>query len=258
MGNEMARWGRLAVLAGLAALVLSACSVRGNLGNIFGQRTPPPIATVANDHPARGGRVSQNWSGYESLVAGVTSVTATWQVPKVAGPADSDSSTWVGIGGDHSDSLIQAGTEQLVVKGQPQYHAWYELLPAGPQPLDEITPLPGDTVTVTIALAAPNSWQIQATDHDANQTATRVVAYASCECSAEWIEEAPSANGVETTLANFTSVTFTNCAISLRGQSFTFSSTRKSPIRMADALGRTLAQPQVPTGDGFAIVYTAA
>lgn len=250
-------WWRVAPFA-LVITLLSACSVQSNLTNIFGQRTPSPLTVVANDHPALGGRVSQNWAGYEAILPNVTTITATWQMPRVAGSVESDSSTWIGIGGDRSATLIQAGTDQLIQKGKPLYYAWIELLPAGPQVLREITPLPGDTVTFTIAQVGADSWRIDAVDKDANQKTSRTIAYHSCLCSAEWIEEAPNANGVETTLANFGSVTFTNCVATWRDATASFVQAHARPIRMGDNRGATLAQPQQPIGDGFSIVYTGS
>ena len=53
---------------------------------------------------------------------------------------DEYSSTWGGIGGGcletsctvTDQTLIQAGTEQDVVSGKPQYSAWWKLIPARP------------------------------------------------------------------------------------------------------------------------------
>ncbi|MBA3825551.1 MAG: hypothetical protein H0X24_16840, partial [Ktedonobacterales bacterium] len=217
----------LGTLVAIMAL-LTACNGPVTLGKItFGkQRTPPTVVTVSNSDPTsdRLTSRSQNWAGYTiattppAKTPHVTAISATWQVPQVTGPANSDSSTWVGIGGVKNDSLIQAGTDQLMQNGKVGYYAWIELLPALPQPVQGITLLPGDTVTVSIKYESGQAWTISITDKDANITVTQKVTYASCFCSAEWIEEAPSINGQQATLADFTSVTFTNMTATVGGK----------------------------------------
>jgi hypothetical protein len=256
--------------AWLAALLLVSMGVAA-CGNItigvatFGQRTSPAIVTVANTNPAPTAKRSQNWAGYFTTVADVTSISATWQVPRVAAPSDSDSSTWIGIGGIRSSSLIQAGTDQGVQHGTPYYFAWYELLPALPQTFANIDLLPGDTVTFTIASTGNGNWKISVHDRDANADDSATVAYASCDCSTEWIEEAPSVKGKETPLANFTSVTFTGLAATVRNAAIHPDSICGNvqprrpgcvvPLRMVDANGVTIVQPQRLSNDSFSAVY---
>src|SRR5690348_8189907 len=86
---------------------------------------------------------STNWWGYNqgALESGKSlfhSITANWNVPKASQHKkgeDEFSSTWGGIGGGcletsctlTDNTLIQAGTEQDVISGQPQYSAWWEI-----------------------------------------------------------------------------------------------------------------------------------
>ena len=280
----MRRRPATALLVGLvvgALVLLTACNGHVTVGNItFGkQRTPPTVVTVANNEPTPDNLTSrsQNWAGYTiATVAStkhatqphVTAIMATWQVPQVTGPANSDSSTWIGIGGVKNNSLIQAGTDQLVQGGKVGYYAWIELLPALPQQVRGIDLLPGDTVTVSITYQSGQTWQITVADKDANQSATQQVTYTSCFCSAEWIEEAPSIDGQQATLANFTSVTFTNIAATVGGKqavpqqpcglSLKISLTCASPIRMVDGSGRDIVQPQVVHAGSFSAVYVYA
>ncbi len=268
----MAGWS--GALVALLAL-LAACSGPVTLGNItFGkQRTPPTVVTVSNSDPtpARLTSRSQNWAGYiiaatpPAKVPRVTAISATWQVPQVTSATNADSSTWVGIGGVKNDSLIQAGTDQLVQNGKVGYYAWVELLPALPQPVRGIDLLPGDTVTVAISYESGQTWQIRITDKDANKTVTQKVTYASCFCSAEWIEEAPSINGQQATLANFTSVTFSGMSATVGGKAaipasvcprpLTVALTCATPIRMVDGAGKDIVQPQVIHAGSFSAVY---
>lgn len=254
--NRLTTTGMLLTLLYL----VTACSGNLNIGGItFGrQRAPSTVVTVANTNPASHSVPSQNWAGYATRHAsGVTSIAATWQVPQVTAPNESDSSTWIGIGGIQSSSLIQAGTDQLLHNGKPFYYAWIELLPAPPQRMTDIDLLPGDTITVTIAQQQGNQWNITMKDLDSSQSVTQKVKYTSCLCSAEWIEEAPSINGQETQLANFTSATFTNCSAIIAGQQVTPAKLHVEAIAMITPAGKKLVEPQALAGDTFSVVDVA-
>ncbi len=259
----------LAALTLIAVLSLAACGplTLGNLRITFGQqRTPRTVVIVPNTNPVPDhlAKPSQNWAGYARVAfcgtldcpmgTGVSAISATWQVPQTLGPANSDSSTWIGVGGVNSNSLIQAGTDQYVQHGKSHYYAWIETLPQLPQPLNEIDLLPGDMVTVTISRTGPQQWSIQIVDHDANESVSRSISYPSCACSGEWIEEAPSVNNQQTQLADFKSVTFTQCSITLDGLAQTPADVDAHAIRMVDSLGSTIVVPQVLDGDAFSVV----
>jgi hypothetical protein len=257
------RWlrGGASAAALLAVTMLLASCGSFKIGNVsfgFGQsRTPHAIVTVANTNPVFRASPSQNWSGYTVVQSGVTSVSATWQVPQVQSPPNSDSSTWVGIGGVDDNTLIQAGTDQLLTNGQPQYYVWIEMLPKAPQIVNEIDLLPGDYVTVSITQSGPTSWTVKINDHDAKQSAQKTLSYVSCACSAEWIEEAPSVNNHQSRLADFISVTFTACSLTVDGSATTPDESNARAIRMVNAYGRTIVQPQILQDDSFSLVDTA-
>ncbi len=267
-GSGMMRWTRWSVPAVLAvSLALSGCGTGITIGAVtFGnQRTPPTIVTVANTDPAPFASHSQNWSGYYMQEWGMTTVQGSWQVPRVTGPRESDSSTWVGIGGVRNNSLIQAGTDQLIQKGKTYYFAWYELLPAPPQTFKNLNVLPGDNVTFSITYQGGDTWRIDATDHDARQQASKTVHYHSCQCSAEWIEEAPTVRQQQAQLANFGSVTFTNIGATIQHETVIpsrmcpFPLRQKPycsvPIRMVDRDDVTLVEPQRLYPGTFSLVY---
>lgn len=261
MGMRQASRQRLLSVVGMLALLctsLTACNGHITLGNVtFGRRTPQPVITVANDHPvARNkARSSQNWAGYTiNQVDGVSAISASWQVPQVLGPANSDSSTWIGIGGIQSNTLIQAGTDQLVQDGKPYYYAWVEMLPALPLPIKSIEVLQGDMVSFSINNTGKNQWQVTVTNSTSGQHATQNVSYASCACSAEWIEEAPNGKTKQSPLAQFTSVSFTGCTVVIHGQSQGLSRTHYEALRMVDLLDKPLVQPQILQGNDFSVV----
>jgi hypothetical protein len=265
--GRSARWVGVSIIwLAILGVTLSGC---GNLTvgpvTFDAQRTPRQVITVGNTDPVPFAARSQNWAGYFVREYDATAVSATWQVPRVTGPANSDSSTWIGIGGVKNNSLIQAGTDQLLQKGKSYYYAWYELLPALPQPFNHIDLLPGDIVTFTIIATGPQSWNITVVDHDANEHQTQVVTYPSCRCSAEWIEEAPTIQQQQVTLADFTSVTFQSISTTRRGKTFTPawlcppqappSAHCVTPVRMVDPRGVPMVEPQVLHNGSFSLVY---
>ncbi|MDE3077744.1 MAG: hypothetical protein KGJ86_20175, partial [Chloroflexota bacterium] len=98
--------------------------------------SPSPRVPPAPISPAGRG-VSRNWSGYAASGGAFTSVGGTWTVPKAtsSGSLGADAA-WVGIGGEHSRDLIQAGTEETVLRsGRVQYDAWIEMLPQYSHPV---------------------------------------------------------------------------------------------------------------------------
>jgi hypothetical protein len=175
---------------------------------------------------------SSNWSGY--IVASdlnnpqpkVTSINASWTVPTVNGPtAGSYSATWIGVGGQFDDTLIQIGTEQNYIQGG-QYSAWYELLPSNSVTIDSLTVSPGDSIIASISLldSAANMWSTEIHDVTSNQSFHNSFTYVSSMLSAEWIVEAPIVNNRARTLANFGAVTFTGCTATIGGNVGTISS----------------------------------
>ncbi|HEY3118270.1 MAG TPA: G1 family glutamic endopeptidase, partial [Chloroflexota bacterium] len=152
--------------------------------------TPAPQVPPAVISP-QGRGTSANWAGYAATQGTFTSVSGTWTVPQPAmdGTQGADA-TWVGIGGEHSRDLIQAGTEAAVSSGnRVRYYAWIEMLPDYSKPVP-LAVHPGDSVTVSLAQQEPGSWLISFNNHTTGATFNRTVQYQSSLSSAEWIEEA--------------------------------------------------------------------
>jgi Peptidase A4 family len=85
-----------------------------------------------------GSETSSNWSGFEahSGSRSYVAVESQWYVPEIfTGEPDNVtwSSTWVGLDGDGTADLVQAGTNQEYIDiglfSYPDYAAWTELLP---------------------------------------------------------------------------------------------------------------------------------
>jgi hypothetical protein len=113
---------------------------------------------------------SLDWSGYvvasdfENPQPLVSGVNASWTVPKVTiSQKDTFCSTWVGIGGQTDETLIQAGTEQDSVNGKDTYFAWYELLPYDAVQVSTIKVSAGDRIIASINLidSNTNEWLIK-------------------------------------------------------------------------------------------------
>jgi hypothetical protein len=136
------------------------------------------------------------------------------------------SASWVGIGGSclNADcasvdsTLVQTGTAQIIESdGTTVYYAWYELLPASETVIGTPTTnpvFPGDSIKASVTCVnnctanQQQLWSISIKDLTQNWSYSIQVAYASSLASAEWIEEAPTANGNVLPLANYGTVTF--------------------------------------------------
>ena len=236
---------------------------------------------------------SSNWSGYMVTTAatsgctpatGVTysSVSGTWTVPAVT-PTSSGgllggvvrrstySALWTGIDGVNDSNLIQAGTEQDVSGGTPQYSAWWEILPAPETVIPSITVHPGDAISVAIGKGASpcaaGQWLISVTDATADSQGrgspfTTCQSYSGQQTSAEWVVEAPLVNGMQSTIANYGSALFDKGTVNGAsvvlvpgdGGEMTASS---GFLGLQSTAVSTPSPPDTgaPAGDGFACAY---
>ena len=116
---------------------------------------PPPVKPVSKPTPAPaspGGGLgmtvttstSDNWSGYDVLDNGITSVHGTFTVPSLQSDETCNTalSQWVGIDGADNSDLIQAGVQESPIDAYgdcsaPNYFSvqpWWEILPATMRP----------------------------------------------------------------------------------------------------------------------------
>ncbi len=183
-----------------------------------GGLTPAPARWARAPRPATAGPTfdaqSTNWSGVIDTGSVYSGVGGQWTVPSVqptASPAYSG--TWIGIDGTSIDSshagLIQTGTGQN--SGPTQYYAWYEIVPAPPQVINQPV-APGDDMAATIIEQSAGLWQISIGDLTKGWAEQGDFTYNGPDTSAEWIEEAPTVNGSQSTLADFGSVGFSDIA----------------------------------------------
>lgn len=201
----MRRW-----LVPILAVLISTAFAGGASAKTAPASTGSPGGTATHGAPIAVLKANQstNWFGYnqgilESGSSGYHSITADWTVPKASQHKkgeDEYSSTWAGIGGGCVDAgcavgdntLIQAGTEQDMVGGRPQYSAWWEIIPA-PSVAISMTVAPADHMHLDIHETVANSevWSITLVDVTRNETFTQTVPYSSTYATAEWIEETP-------------------------------------------------------------------
>jgi hypothetical protein len=222
--------------------------------------------------------VSSNWAGYALAAADTqqptfTSVTSTWTQPKAdcsdGGP--SDSAFWIGLGGFNQDSqaLEQIGTSaDCTSAGQPNYYAWYEIVPAPPVNL-KLKIVPGDTITTSVNVNG-TSVLVQIKDRTRRTSVTKQLTVAAPDLTtAEVVAEAPSQcdnSGCNPLpLANFGSVTFTKFATTADGHAGTLTDPTWSAVAIQLVPGDPLegsaagAAPAQVSADGrsFSVAWQA-
>lgn len=193
-------WLGLAVAAA-AALVLSAVQLQ------------PPAVHGPDQHT--GALTSLNWAGLAQggSARSFDSAAASWMVPtaRCAPGETSYSIAWVGLDGYSSKTVEQVGTESSCNSGAPVYRAWYELYPAAPVFLDRVAVNPGDAVNASVSFrrgAFVIHMDVAGQPFDTVQQSS-----GAARSSAEYIVEAPVANGTVVDFTRISPVSFYNLAI---------------------------------------------
>jgi hypothetical protein len=175
--------------------------------------------------PAAGTETSSNWSGavvYAPAGDSFKWIEGDWVVPDVAAPATGQEyycATWIGIDGDGSDDVFQAGVEsQVSAGGQVQVYPWWEWYPTPEIQITNLEVSPGDMVTMLLC-SAEGAGSTTGTVFFTNRTtgastSIGLIAPAGTQLagnSAEWIVEAPTVNGSQSALADYGEVFFSVC-----------------------------------------------
>jgi hypothetical protein len=211
-------------------------------------------------------RVSLDWAGYvvtsdilnpQPIVSGAT---GSWAVPTInVTLKDMFSATWIGIGGETDQTLIQIGTEQDSIGGRAKYSVWYELLPSDSITITTLHASPGDKIAASITLvnSTTNKWSIEIDDATSGQMFQKRVTYTSSKLSAEWILERPTANNAPSTLANFGKITFTDARVTMNNNIGTITSFPYAQVTMSDRQNRPLVNVSslISNGSSFTIDY---
>ena len=210
----------------------------------------PHAAGITNTVEAE----TYNWSGYVDTGPTFTAISAQWVVPTVQ-PSQSAqySSTWIGIDGFESGdtSLIQTGTAQETSNGSTSYYDWYEILPSYAVEVGSVSP--GDHMTASVQQVTMGTWKIAITDVTSGSGFSRQFPYTAPDSSAEWIEEAPTINGDQSTLADFGSASFSSVADTTSG----LTAVVPTRLDMVNASGTSvIASTGTIAGNAFTITYT--
>jgi len=210
-----------------------------------------------------------NWAGYVATYSIsdpkplVTQVSGSWVVPQIqSSQNDTFSAVWIGIGGFFGHTLIQTGTEQDCINGVIYYSAWFELLPAEAVTITTIDISPGDTIKASVSLTIPseNVWSISISDLSTGQSFRQEFFYDSSRLSAEWTVERPDVNNALSEIADFGSVTLSNCTATIDNEVAAIGHFPSIRLFMHDMEGTRLADASNLSNDGasFTVRYLTA
>ncbi len=213
--------------------------------------------------------VSNNWSGYIESGTDFDSASATFTVGSLYTPpagcnnmpygetsTNCTMSEWVGIGGNGTSNLIQAGIEESPISGTNEYSLtpWWELLPASQQNLTNFTVRAGDIMYVDIYQNGDeNSWTIDIEDETTGQgDLIPNLQYYGNAASAEWITEAITYADQVSYLTPFAGVQFGNLKF---GNHLNGGVQQQIDVNMVQN-GVTVSQPSSISDDSFSVNYT--
>lgn len=215
-----------------------------------------PRATIAND-------TSTNWSGSVAFAAAgdsVTWVAGQWTVPDVVSPGSGSfySSAWVGIDGDGSNDVLQAGTEQEVAGGHHTY-VWWEWYPDYEVQISNFGVSPGDVVYCAICVHSSTEAGFYLTNLTTG-TATSFTKTAPSGTAltgncAEWIVEAPTVGGSQAALVKYGDVYFDECVAGTKKGALLHAGTG-TPISMVDSSNKTISTPTFENHELIKLQYT--
>ena len=183
---------------------------------------------------------SSNWSGYADTGSGFSSVTGKWKEPKISGCSASSPLEavvfWVGLDGFNNSTVEQDGTAAICGGGNPiTYLTWWEMFPANNIQFIGATVKPGDAIAASVVRSG-TKYTLKVTDSTTagnSFTASATCAATTCKNqSAEWIGEAPSANGAEVPLPKFAPWTLTAATVKAGSHSGTIKSFPDNAITM--------------------------
>jgi hypothetical protein len=171
---------------------------------------------------------STNWSGavvYAPPGDSFKWVQGDWVVPDVAAPPDNQPqyfcASWIGIDGDGSGDVFQAGVESDVNSGgttAASIYPWWEWFPISEVQITNLQVNAGDMVTMVLC-SEKGAGSTTGTVFFSNRTtgeSTSVGLTAPSGTtlvgnSAEWIVEAPTVDGGQSALADYGEVFFSVC-----------------------------------------------
>jgi hypothetical protein len=175
-----------------------------------------------------GTETSTNWSGsvvYAPAGQSFKWVEGDWVVPNVDAPTQNQwyyCASWIGIDGDGSPDVFQAGVETEVFQSGSSItrhvYPWWEWYPIAEVQITNFAISPGDMVTVLLC-SQQGVGSTTGTVYITNRTSgasTHVTLTAPGTTKlvgncAEWIVEAPTVGGAQSALADYGEVFFSSC-----------------------------------------------
>lgn len=171
---------------------------------------------------------SNNWSGgvvYAPSGQSFKWVEGDWVVPDVGAPTQNQwyySASWIGIDGDGSPDVCQAGVECEVYQSGASVtrniYPWWEWYPNPEVAITNFPVNPGDMITMLIC-STQGAGSTSATVYFTNRTTGASVSFTISPPSgyqlvgncAEWIVEAPTVNGSQSAIADYGETFFSVC-----------------------------------------------
>jgi hypothetical protein len=215
----LARWTAL-------ALLVAGAGAAGGLAVVTSVRAHRVAALPA--HPRIVPDRSTNWVGYVFLARHVTGVRAEWVEPdtvasKFSGHTDQPTgpeaaAVWLGVGGDLSTDIMQAGTEAYLGGPYGVDEAWYERFPLDPHQVNSGFEVFGEDVirgSIVLVPGSASDWRVSITETGTGVTWSRVVHYNALLEGPEFVVEDParSRGGRLFTLPRWGSVAFLHMQI---------------------------------------------
>jgi hypothetical protein len=179
-------------------------------------------------HKAEGTESSTNWSGavvYASAGQSFKWVEGDWVVPNVNAPTQNQwyyCASWIGIDGDGSGDVCQAGVECEVYQSGASVtrhiYPWWEWFPNYEVQINNFPVSAGDMLTMLIC-SQNGAGSTSATFFVTNRTSGASTSMAFNAPSgtsltgncAEWIVEAPTVGGSQSAIADYGEVFFSVC-----------------------------------------------
>jgi hypothetical protein len=231
------------------------------------------IDTTKTTHvqPAKtkaGTETSGNWSGgvvYAPQGQSFTWVQGDWVCPNVYAPTQNQAYynvSWIGIDGDGSADVCQAGMVCEVTNNSRTINPWHEWFPSSWVNITNLLILPGDMISMLICTAGAGS--TSATIAFANVSSGLATSYTITAPtgtklvgnSAEWIVETPGINGQLAQMPDYGEVFFSNCQAGLSNGSTVDGGTGNN-INLAQG-GKTVSTGTLITPTVIQCQYTGA
>ena len=207
--------------------------VLGQLKDKFHYVEPTFRVNPDRRHGPRNGRTeagtetSGNWSGgvvYAPPGQSFKWVEGDWVVPNVDAPTQNQwyyCANWIGIDGDGSPDVCQAGVECEVYQSGStvtrHIYPWWEWYPLPEVQITNLAISPGDMVTMLICTTGANAASASVFFSNRTNGASTSFNFSAPSGTklvgncAEWIVEAPTVGGAQSAIADYGEVFFSVC-----------------------------------------------